>query len=247
MRALPLVLLVATGCVTSRVVERYPMPGDAAAVDRAAREAVVKLGWEGEAAASGQFRLTRYPRAERFWRFSERFGLGFTAEAGALKLEGDRLGPDKTELTEAAAILADATRQLLGPQGGPRPMVSPRSAPVTVALDLLLPAGGAVYALAGDPYFDSPPVSWQRGFWAAFAARFIIDACAAAMVWESSVFARDERRYGRPTSLPTMLLVEAAFFVVVNRLAAVVEDLAQLPFRNAYARSGLAPPREPLR
>ena len=241
MRVLALSVLVATGCVTTHVVERYPIAGDPAAIDRAAHEAVERLGWSSEAAASGRFRLTRYPRAEATPRWAEPFLLEYSVGPGGLEFEGNRSGGNQTELTEAASILADATRQLLEAKAAPGPTVSPRSAAVAVALDVLLPAAGAVYALGGDPYFDSAAVSASRHFWWLFAARLGMDLLAVEMAGLAVM----EAPYGG--SSPTVFLVEAAFLVVINRLAAIVEDLNEVPFRNAYARSGLSPPGEGFR
>ena len=161
--------LLLCGCATTHVAEVYFLPADAPSIQRAAEEASRRLGWETEASGSGKFKLTNYSRRPHP-------ELTISAEDNVLHIEGEVT----KDLPEAALILRSATEEILtGRHGTP---VQERSLWVTGILDVLVPSIGGIYALQGDPSFDSPIVDWRRSFWSDVSSRFVVDAMAGVML-----------------------------------------------------------------
>ncbi len=136
----------------THLTERYILHADAQTIQRAAEEAARRLGWTTEAVEGGKLRLVDYPRRPTP-------ALTISAEDEILRVEGDL--PPNQPLPEAARILRSATEEILiGKQTGHS--ASERSPWVTGVLDVLIPSLGGVYALEGDPAFDSRAVAWNR-------------------------------------------------------------------------------------
>jgi hypothetical protein len=232
----PLLLgLLLSGCATTHLTERYVIAGDAQSLVRAAEEASVRLGWATTASEGGKFHVLFYPRHSR----TSSNPLTIGAEDDVLRIEGDQ-ERHGAYLPEAAQILAGATAELMG-QRAPGPKVEERSAAITVALDLIFPAAGALYALHGDPYFDSGVVKFGRGVWWEFMGRLGIDLASGLLISQTFAF----RRVDGSPMFPLWTLVTPIFTMVTIRLMSLVTDLTELPFRNAYARSGLSAPVDP--
>ncbi len=217
------------------VQERYAIDGSAEELLRTAHATANDLGWTTREAGSGRFHVTAFPRREND------SDLVIDAQDGALLVDGrgntSAWPPEaKTRLVEASALLAYGTdARLHGSTSGPP--VEPRSKGLAVALDLLLPAAGGWYAARGDPYYDSSAVSWNRGFWMDFGIRLGMDAMAASFLAEGLTFPTVN---GRNTGLSYLLI--AGLMAVLDRLYAVVADVREIDYRNAWAASRIPAP-----
>lgn len=231
----PLLLaLVLSGCATARVTERFTIDAPAAELRASAEEAAQKLGWATEAVDAQSFRVTDYAR--QHWLMKK--PLLVTIADGALAVEGEREGWADVPV-ESARLLASATKQVRGELVF-SPRVEERSEAVTVALDVLFPAGGALYALKDDPAFDSPVVYGMRKFWWEFWGRVALDGCAVALGAEFALL----RRPDGTSVFPAWYIGMPIATLLAARIGALITDLTELPFRNAYARSGLRAPKD---
>lgn len=207
------------------------LPGDAESIQRAAQEATRRLGWTTEATDSGKFKLVDYPR-----RPTPALTIG--AQDGLLLIDAE-LPVNQPLLPEAARILRSATEEILtGNRRGAA--VSERSPWVAGFLDVLLPGVGAVYALEGDPSYDSSAVHWQRSFWWDVSTRFMVDLSAGMMLGYFAMRMREGAGYN-----PISVVVTEIAMLAFNRVIALVTDLPQIEQRNAHARSGLGAPVAP--
>ena len=222
-------LLLSCGCATTHVAERYVLVGDAQAIARAAEEATRRLGWTTEAIASGKFKLLESPRKPAV-------ALTVSASDGVLQIEGE-LPTNQPDMPETARILRSATAEIL--DGRPRDPVSPRSPVIGGILDVLVPSAGALYALQGNPYFDSHAVNWRRSFWWDVSNRLVIDATSGILL---GVFVKQANEgFGIN---PWAIVVAEIAILVLNRIGALLTDVSAISYRNAYARSGLGAPEE---
>jgi len=137
---------------------------------------VITLALAGCATTSERYRLGSPERlADGKFRLVEHIHSGLlrkqwvevsTEADGVLALSGPVAEQDfqmRASLGAVGPLLAQATLQKLGPRAEGKP-VERRSVPLTVSLDLLLPAVGAAYALPGSPYTNG---SWGShwGYW----------------------------------------------------------------------------------
>ena len=148
------------GCVT--VTERYQL-GSPERLSEASFVAANRLGWTTERLADGKFRLIDRMNSGLLRRAWVDVSAG---PDGVLTLSGDlaERGWDmRPTLGVVAPLLAQATLQELGVAAEGPPMER-TSVPLTVGLNLLLPAAGAVYALRGSPYAKT---TWANhwAFW----------------------------------------------------------------------------------
>lgn len=225
-------VLLACSCATFKT-ERFPIDGRADELQASALEASDKLGWTTEAAEGGGFRITGYPR--QHWLMKK--PLLVTVKDGELAVEGETVtgGWPQGGTVEAGRLLASATKQVRG-EAVFAPPIEERSEAITVALDLVSPAAGAWYALKGDPAYDQG--LGQRNFWAEFFMRAGIDVLCGAFALEIGLF----RLRDGSSVFPQWMIAMPLAILVSTRISALMNDLLELPFRNAYARSGLRGP-----
>ena len=201
-------------------------------VEQAARRAAEKLGWEIDPNAHGRLRLADVPSEA-----ATKQPLDVFAEDGRLVVEGDRPSSQlMAPLGPASTVLATVTVRELGLEQSSAPRVTSRSRLAAVALDLLFPAAGALYAGLGDPYLTSGAASWASNPWAQFGLRLALDAGSAAGLAVMAATRRDN--WG--------LWLVYGEMLVVNRVLALVFDMRSIGFRNGYAEGGLAMPEQPL-
>ncbi len=208
------------------------MAGTADELRASARDAAHQLDWETEAAEGGAFRIVEYPRQHWIWKKP----LLVTVKDGELAIEGEAVGGwSNAGTVEAARLLASATKQVRG-EVVFSPPIEARSEGLTVAFDLLSPAAGAWYALKGHPAYDQG--YGLRNFWAEFFMRAAADVAAVGLGLEFALLRLPD---GSPI-FPSWMIAMPIMFLVGTRISAVMNDLMDLPFRNAYARSGLRAP-----
>ncbi len=227
--------LLLCGCATTQLTERFVITGDAQTLQQAAQAASSRLGWTTAAADSDSFQIIGYPRQSR----TSPGVLKVRSENDVLSIEGGQES-GLPFLPETARMLASATAQQLGQKTGGA-AVAERSTALTVGLDVLLPAAGALYGLHGDPYFDSSAVIGLRSFWWEFFGRLGCDLAAAGLLAE---FALLQNPDGSRT-MPLWTIASPIIVLVVMRVSSVINVLIEVPYRNAYARSGLHAPEDP--
>lgn len=225
--------LVLCSCAGFRATERFAIDGTADELRASAQEAAQKLGWSATAAENGTFTITDCPRQHWLWKKP----LTVAVKDGELSIEGPSEQPPYDRTYEAARILASATRELRG-QIVIGPKVEERSEAMTVALDLFMPAVGALYALRGNPAWDN--ATGLRNTWSEFFMRVAMDALCVGLALEFELL----RLPDGSRSTPQWFAVLPVTMLVTNRIGALLNDLVELPFRNAYARSGLRAPRD---
>lgn len=197
-----------SACAT--VEHRYAMDASADEIRGATHEAASRLGWTADLATSGRIHLTASP------------GGFLVAEPlnGALLVES---APRDTGLD---SLLAATSRQVLtGEVGAP---ITPRSLPLTIALDVLMPAAGTLYLGPADP---GGLAFGGASFGVNLALRLVLDAVGAEMFWLSTI---DANR--------ALFVGSAIGALVLNRVLALILDVKSVRFRNGLAARGVALP-----
>lgn len=205
-RALALVLL--SGCAT--VEHRFAMKASADEIRGATQEAASRLGWSADLAASGRIHLAGTPG-------------GFLV---AKPVDGALLVESEPRDASLAPLLAATSRQVITREAGA--LVTPRSLPLTIALDVLLPAAGTLYLGPSD----LGGLSIGGGsFGLNLALRLLVDAVAAEMFWLSTI---DPNR--------GLFIGYAVGALALNRLLAIILDVKSVSFRNGLAARAVAMP-----
>ena len=215
-RAMPLLVALVCGCATT-VTERYPFTAQPDAVRAALMETASGLGWASRASADGKLTLID-PHAP-----AVRLQAGFAPEGLTLT------GPARAgRLTPAGPYLAAATREAI--EGSGAPQLTPRSAPLALTLDLILPAIGSLYARDFDHEMfpeESPRMT--------LATRLLLDGVGVELLVLSAL------RHDGPTPA-TVFLLEGITALVLNRVFAMVMDLQSIGVRNTAVELGVRVP-----
>jgi hypothetical protein len=229
MRAFVVSLVLATGCVTLRPVEvTHDFHAPPAQVQAAAETAARRMGWSGPVSPADHLTLTDTPQPRQYPLELLTTDEG-TLHAQTRVPEGSTA--DQTALQPAAGLLIQATQQVLDPADvSPRAhAVESRSLPLTLALDLLLPEVGGIYALRGDPdHQDGAPRSWKLNL----LLTSLMDFCGVMDL----ALGMSVRKYDRPGATP--LLAAGVLSLVANRLFSVIADGTAVTARNRLSASG---------
>lgn len=216
-----LLCLLCSGCFTLRTTERFEVKPDAAPdeVIAAASSAATKLGaevHEGRGAKLEVHGVYALDGRKHDWVTVE------SPDAGVLEITSEGLNG----LGSLSAAIAAGTEQTLDPRLPPATPPTASSHGPGVALDLLLPFAGGLYAEASGPY--------ARNGWARFSP-LIIDIVGAGLIAEGFLF-RDSglTRF----ELSPMFFLGGAVALVLNRVLSTVFDWQLLNQQNAAMTSG---------
>jgi hypothetical protein len=233
MRLLVCAFPLAAACAATggpRLEERFHLGGSREQIIAAVSEAGERMGFRRDGwAPEGTVRFVETPTQSDFARSEI---TAWVDSGGALVLST----PDEwasargdvrvTGMGIAPRLLVQAAEQVLEP-ARTRPdarVAEPRSLALALALDLVLPAAGALYARPGDPYTAGDTAMW----WAPFMSRLILDGSVGFMLFA-----------GLPGGNPLLMVANAVVMLALLRAYAIWSDVVRILDRNALAASGL--------